>query len=77
MPREKEFVFRFFFFFFFWLGFLLTKDSFPLTNFFMLPNTGKCGKRFFIEGFLETNRVYNFNSLIKMYLFNLVFLFFL
>ena len=30
---------------FFYKSFLLTKDSFSLTNlFFILPNTGKCGK---------------------------------
>ena len=48
---EREIVFQFFFGNqpienkpYFYTSFLLTKVSFPLTNFFMLLNTGKYGK---------------------------------
>ena len=55
--HERVIVFLFFFFFFlgkqpienkpyFYQGFPLTKNSFSLTNFFVLPNIEKCEKLF-------------------------------
>ena len=64
--REKD-CFPFFSFFlkqpienkpYFYKSFLLTKDSFPLTNFFFCYQTPKNVKNYFYRGFSsETNRV--------------------